>query len=389
MHRNTICPFCFYTFSLYDSCFRCIVPTCTGRTPDTIYAETRGYNPVAMGHVIVPHKRAFEFGIPLELKCDICQHVSRTRLCPSCHFTLPHDVGQINQRIIALVGGRATGKTHYIASLVTRLQHAIGRNFDITVRLLGDDTQERWERDFYIPLFVHKTVLQPTLPAGVDAQIKSPLIFRLTFTRGRQKHALNISFFDSAGEDLTSLTTMSLQNRSIAHADGIIFLLDPLQIPSVRSLIPDTNAPQADVKASPEYMAGRLRDFFERERGLRATEKVKVPVAFTLSKLDTLFPLLEAGSEFHHPGGHDGYLDLDDVQSVHTEISNYLASWINPNFCGIIHNSFARYNYFGVSSLGSQPDAGNHLSTISPLRVEDPFLWILFQHGLIQGMKRG
>jgi hypothetical protein len=165
-------------------------------------------------------------------------------------------------------------------------------------------------------------------------------------------------------------------------------LLDPLQIPSIRQQLASANFPPADLKASPEYIVGRLRDLFEREHRLRATQKVKVPVAFALSKIDALFQLLEPGSEFHHAGQHGGYLDLDDVQSVHSEIQTYLSLWLSPNFCNIIHSSFGRYNFFGVSSLGEQPDQNNRLSSISPLRVEDPFLWILQQFGLIRGKKR-
>ncbi len=383
-----ICPRCFYAFPPHKLHFRCVAPTCTGREKDMLYAEASGYGITMMGRVLLPRKRGFMLRVPQEAACDACGCISRTRLCPDCHFELPHDVGQIDQRSIAIIGGRATGKTHYIASLITRLQHEVGRNFDLAVRLLGDHTQERWERDFYTPLFVDKRVLQPNRPAEVDPQVKTPLIFRLTFDDGRYKRALNLSFFDSAGEDMTSLNTMSLQNRYILHAHGIIFLLDPLQIPSMRQKLPKANVPPVDPQASPEYIVGRLRDLFERENNVRATHKIKVPVAFTLSKVDTMFSLLDPGSALHHPGGHSGYLDLDDVESVHTEIANYLAAWISPNFCDIIHNNFAHYRFFGVSSLGEQPDLDNCLSHVSPLRIEDPFLWILFRLRLVRGVTR-
>lgn len=387
--QKITCPFCFSAFTPQEIRFRCVFPSCSGRAADAVYANARRYGVTVMGRVLVPNKRMFGFALPHEVVCDTCKNVSRTRICPTCHFELSHDVGQIDQRIIAIIGGRATGKTHYIASLITRLQHEVGKNFQITVRMLGDNTQERWERDFYTPLFVRKLVLQPNRPAEIDPQVKSPLIFRLTFGNGSYTRALNISFFDSAGEDMTSLTTMSIQNRYICFADGIIFLLDPLQISSVRQQLTTANVPPADPKASPENIIGRLRDLFERQYNLRPTQKIKIPVAFTLSKVDTLLPLLEPGSALQRPSEHFGYLDLDDVQSVSTEIANYLGEWINPNLLGIVNNGFATYNYFGVSSLGEQPDpTNNRLSTVSPLRVEDPFLWILHKLDLVKG-KRG
>ena len=386
--QKITCPFCFCAFSPPEIRFRCTNLDCPGRSLDPVYANARGYGVVMMGRVLVPTKRLFSMGLPHEVTCDQCSQISHTPLCPNCHFELSHDIGQIDQRIIAIIGGRATGKTHYIASLINSLQRETGRRFDFSVRMLGDSTQERWERDFYTPLFIQKTVLQPTQPAAVDSRVKSPLMFRVVFEGPRHKHVLNISFFDSAGEDMTSLNTMSIQNRYICHADGIIFLLDPLQIPMVRHGLNIANMPAMDPKASPEYIVGRLRDLFERENNLHANQKVKIPVAFTLSKIDALRSILNPDSALHDPGDHPGYLDLDDIQSVSTEITNYMASWISPNFCQTISSDFASYNYFGVSSLGEQPDTHNHLSTISPLRVEDPFLWLLYKFDLIKGKKR-
>lgn len=48
---------------------------------------------------------------------------------------------------------------------------------------------------------------------------------------------------------------------------------------------------------------------------------------------------------------------------------------------------FRNTAYFGVSSLGSNPqnleiDSG---STITPLRVEEPFLWLLYNMNYING----
>jgi len=389
--QKSICPFCFSKFSLQEIRFRCLKPGCPGRALDPVFAQARGYTVVEMGRVLVPNKRVLGLGLTTDVECDTCHTISRTRLCPICHFELSHDVGRIDQRIIAIIGGRNTGKTHYIASLITRLKQEVGKNFEITVRMLGDHTQERWDRDFYTPLFVRKTVLQPTRPAEIDSAVKSPLIFRLTFDNGATTRAINISFFDSAGEDMTSLNTMSIQNRYICFADGIIFLLDPLQIAKIRQRqelhSAAVNVPPQDPKASPENIVGRLRDLFEREYNLRAAQKIKVPVAFTLSKIDALKPILEPGSELLRHSEHFGRLDLDDIQSVSTEIANYLSEWIDPNFLGIVDKGFANYRYFGVSSLGEPPDVSNHLLTISPLRVEDPFLWILYKLGLIRGLK--
>jgi hypothetical protein len=380
------CPFCIRQIALQDTHYRCMNSECKGMGPDALYAVPRGYNPtLPVGRVLIPGKQttAYRGGII----CDVCGERSTTRICQHCHQELSQDAGQLDQHIIAIIGGRATGKSHYIASLINRLQNEVALNFDASVRMMGEETRRRWKNDFHTPLFVKKELLRPNRPASVDASVRTPLMFRFKFEDGSRQRALSISFFDAAGEDMASLSKMSVYNRYICYADGIIFLLDPLQISSVRHLLPPTKLPDQDLNASPEYIVNDLRELFEREHNLSATQKVKVPIAFTLSKVDALMPILDPASVLRRPSRHSGWLDLYDVQSVDTEISSYLTDWIHPAFMKGIRSEFEYYNFFGVSSLGGQPE-NNHLSVVSPLRVEDPFLWLLYKLKLIKGKKR-
>jgi hypothetical protein len=328
--------------------------------------------------------------VPRVLECDACKKESRTRLCPTCHYELSHDVGQIDQRIVAIIGGSATGKSVYIAALINRLQHEVGANFDFGVSMVGDNTRQRWMTDFYRPLFENKTLLAGTQSAIGDQRVKIPLIFRLTIKHGNSIRALNISFFDTAGEDMTKLKLdlLSVEARYICHADGIIVLLDPLQIESIRQQLPGANLPQPDPMARPNFIVERLRELFEQYYHLSASKKIKVPVAFTFSKADTLKPLLSPDSALLRTGEHFGVLDLQDVQSVSTEIGNYIQAWINPGFYKDIDLWFSNYRFFGVSSLGRQPASNDRLADVpNPRRVEDPFLWLLHEFNLISGKK--
>jgi GTPase SAR1 family protein len=329
---------------------------------------------------------AERFTLPLQAKCDLCGQETNKRLCPYCHFTLSHDSGRIDERIIAIIGGRNTGKSHYIATLIHRLEQDVGANFNAALHRIGDETRERWENDFYGPLFRDKQVLEITQSAVVNSQVKQPMVFRLTFDGGRRKgRAINLTFFDTAGEDMAHLDTMSAEARYIYKASAIIFLLDPLQIQSVRQRLPDANLPAKESLAEPQYIVERLRELFEQKQGLKPGEKVKTPIAFTLSKIDTLFPIIEPGSALRLTGEHFGYLNLPDVQSVHTEIWNYLQTWMGAGFDDRVRTGFEDYQYFGVSSLGHKPDAHNKLQSVSPMRVEDPLLWILHRLKIIKG----
>lgn len=389
LRQKIICPFCFASFQASEIVFRCLNPRCTGREEDTVYANARGYPPAAMGHVLSASKRLLSVGVPRVVECTVCQRETRTRLCPACHYELSHDVGQVDQRIIAIIGGSNTGKSHYIAALINRLQHEVGRNFDFSVSMIGDGTRERWMNDFYRPLFENKTVLGGTLSATLDIRVKIPLIFRLTMKNGNHVRALNISFFDTAGEDMANLKLdlLSVEARYICHADAIIMLLDPLQLDIIRSQLPNVNLPRPDPMARPNFVVERLRELFEQYYHLPGTKKITTPVAFTFSKADTLKAILPPDSALLRSAEHFGALDLQDIQSVSTEIGNYMQTWIGAGFCQDIDLKFASYRYFGISSLGRQPDARNHLADVNPRRVEDPFLWLLYQLNLIQGKK--
>jgi GTPase SAR1 family protein len=390
MSQKIICPFCFASFGPQDILFRCVNPRCSGMAEDAVYASARGNAPILMGRVMSAPRRAMSFGVPRVLECDACKKESRTRLCPTCHYELSHDVGQIDQRIVAIIGGSATGKSVYIAALINRLQHEVGANFDFGVSMVGDNTRQRWMTDFYRPLFENKTLLAGTQSAMGDQRVKIPLIYRLTIKHGNNIRALNISFFDTAGEDMArlKLDLLSVEARYICHADGIIVLLDPLQIESIRQQLPGANLPTADPMARPNFIVERLRELFEQYYHLSASKKIKVPVAFTFSKADTLKPLLSPDSALLRTGEHFGVLDLQDVQSVSTEIGNYIQAWINPGFYKDIDLWFSNYRFFGVSSLGRQPASNDRLADVpNPRRVEDPFLWLLHEFNLISGKK--
>jgi hypothetical protein len=346
--------------------------------------------PLIMGHVYENRDNSWRtklFQIRLSARCDSCSKESSKRLCPHCHFELSHDAGLIDDHIIAIIGGSDTGKGHYIATLVHKLEHEIGTQFKFGLRMLGDETRERFENDYRTPLFRRKSLIQPTRSATIDTRVKQPMIFRFTIESAGRRRAVNLSFFDSAGEDMQSLDIMDTEARYICFASGIIFLLDPLQIEVVRQKLPKDVLPKPQPLAEPVYVVERLRELFERKYGLTATAKVRTPVAFVLSKTDTVWPIIDAGSSLRYPGEHFGYFNLSDAQSVHTEIWNYLQSWMGGGFASRVETNFANYRYFGVSSLGHAPDKQGKIDTVSPVRVEDPFLWILYRLGLVKGRK--
>lgn len=386
LHRwkKITCPFCFEQLAASEVWFRCWNSRCA-KEPDAVFDRARGGLGVNMGHAFSPPATPLTaFRARLEATCDRCNDTTKKRLCPRCHFELSHDAGLLDDRSIAVIGGRGTGKGHYITTLIHRLENEIGTQFGFSLGMLGDQTRERFENDYKTPLIRNKEILQPTPSATIDASVKSPMVFRLTMHDGRS--AINISFFDSAGEDMKSLDAMSSEARYICSAAGIIFLLDPLQIDAVRQKLPQSDLPLQDRAGEPVYIVERLRELFERQ-GLAATQKIKTPIAFVLSKVDALFPVIDRSSALRGTGGHFGSFNRADAESINTEVQNYLDSWMGGGFSNRVKSGFSKYKFFGVSSLGRQPDKQGHLESVSPIRVEDPFLWLLHLLGQVKASR--
>jgi hypothetical protein len=118
--------------------------------------------------------------------------------------------------------------------------HRVGRILDAAVVGSDDETRRSFDRDYDHRLY-HEHSLPPATPPVAVRTRRRPLVFRLTLRRKRfgqirERHTI-LSFFDTAGEDLTTTENVELNVRYLSSADGIILLLDPLQMPGARALI--------------------------------------------------------------------------------------------------------------------------------------------------------
>jgi hypothetical protein len=196
-----------------------------------------------------------------------------------------------------------------------------------------------------------------------------------------------LSFFDTAGEDLTSQGSVDVNARYLASADGIILLLDPLQMPGARaqasseSRLPDP-APAA---ASPANVLIRVTDLLQARLGSGPSARIRKPLAVAFSKLDTLWHCFPQGSPLRRPPGQSRTFDTRDSLDVHEHVRALLDDWGGAQIDQILQHHYARYRYFGFSALGESPTRDNRVSPrgIQPYRVADPFLWLLTEFGTI------
>ncbi|MEV7215779.1 hypothetical protein AB0O31_22140 [Kitasatospora cineracea] len=397
MAADTTCPYCYETFPVRDIMFRCTArPGSTGSRckaeRDPVLEERRGRRG-ELGPVFTARPRG------QLAPCPTCQAVSTFRICPVCHSTLPAQFGMVDNRLIAMVGAKASGKTVYMTVLLHELMNRVGSADGIALMAADDETMTRFGADYQDRLYRNGELFHGTRPAGANDHRVDPLVFRFGVKRRRllgtrPEHTL-LSFFDTAGEDFSSQESVQLNTRYLANADGVILILDPLQLPGAR--LParsDSGLPNTEGTDSPINVLSRVTSMLLPHRsdpgGRRGSGRISTPIAVVFAKLDAVWDTLDPGSPLraHPPGG--ARFHTADSLDVHEEVRHLLREWRGGQIDQILDSNYRHYRYFGISALGNSPTPDSLVAPtgIQPYRVTDPLLWLLSEFGSVARQER-
>ncbi len=314
--------------------------------------------------------------------CPFCfeKTMIRDSRCPACGERLPSCLRNGNLTF-SIVGSTESGKSHYIAVLIKELQAQAGK-LGFTFMAADDNTMSLYQKRFEQPIYKQLVTIHKT--ATNDPVAKRPLIYALGFKDNRRA---TLIFYDAPGERFNSQDDMERETRYLANSDGIVFLVDPLQLPQIREhylrKFPDA---VASLPAEPA-MAAEVGQIFTRlvhvmETRYGTNEPFKVPLAITLSKIDALRYLLTNEAPVFLPPRHTSGVSEGDIRRNNDYFRNFLT--IEP----LISNNigfFRRVACFGVSALGQTPQKGGVLQfPPRPIRPLDPLLWLLWAHKLIE-----
>lgn len=321
--------------------------------------------------------------------CDICHKPLTTMICPKCGFELPGNIGVIKNHPIAIIGAKESGKSNYVAVLINQLKNSVGSAFHAAlIPTGGDKTINRYNAEFYDPVYRHKTCVK-----GTDEGKVEPLIYSMVF-EGKKKlfskpkgKAVSVTFFDTAGENLKSEAQMSTHNRYLCHADGIILLLDPLQLPTVRDelngkiRLPEENEDAATI------LNRTISIIRNGTNNMDFARPIDIPIAIVFTKIDAVDDLIDPSSCLKNESSHirSGYFNKLDFNDSNQEMQSLVEKWSGQELIQLVSQQFTKYAFFGLSALGSNPDYETGLiPKFRPFRVADPFLWILCEHGMIE-----
>lgn len=395
-----ICPYCFEKHKLSEVQFRCTNRRCK----DFDDVEMTRYE---NGNLKMPKqgKRTFTvpsknaFTVSQSAKCPDCGNTTYKHICPSCHNELPESTLNGTDMIISIVGSRATGKSHFVGVVIKELIERISVKFGGSMEGFAD-SYARWEAGFYNRLYVdgHKLDLTKSSLQNVDNGAYRPLIFKFKLKHKRlfkeTIDSFTFVFFDTAGEDLNDEDTMSTVNKYICKSAGIIFLLDPMQIPAVVNQLEDSVVERASAikwhqAARADTIMTRVSNLIRNDKKMSESSKIDIPVAAVFSKFDAIESLVPADCTVHRPSPHcdEKYFDMSDWHNVSSEIQALLKEWNATAFISQLETNYSRFSYFAVSALGlhNNPTANGRIERPRPHRIEDPLLWILKENDVIKG----
>ncbi len=324
-------------------------------------------------------------GLPPQPPMDSSGKRLTRKLCPNpmCRQDLPWTAGTQESLLIGLVGAKSSGKTHYITSLIRRLQTQVGDDLSMSCTHCTDDTRRRYNNEFYKPLFQDKTVFPQTVGTP------PPLIYDLTFDgslwNSGELRSVALVLYDTAGENFNDPQNVRTTVQHLRIASGVIFIIDPLQVQAIRDAVPESvPKPQLNVEGDPSQVLTNVLAELENGKVVGQNQRLTTPVAVVLTKCDVLRDagLIDPNRLWTTDKRHIGAFDDQAQEDMNGMMGELVHRWCSPAY-HIIMTRFSRHAFFGVSATGCAPDRKNCYKYVSPWRVEDPLLWLLAEQRVI------
>jgi GTPase SAR1 family protein len=379
--KKYMCPYCFEDISIKKLHYLCTNRDCKVSEDDELHAKWLDLPSFIRNQHVVTHH-------PKDEKCDLCRRTLNRRLCPECHNTLPQGIEDVEGIMLAVIGPKKVGKSVLITVLIQYLKTAFAKEFGTSLHAADENTSTKSLEDYKRMYENHQTP-SGTTSGKADVNTRRPLVYYLKFINS--KKTISLVFFDTAGEDMDNEDDMLIVNKYIAKASGIIFLVDPLQIPYVKKRIRVDNPPREESNMA--TILGRACNIIRSIRKMRQKDVIKTPLAVAFTKCDVIIRDPESSEESTVVLGSDSSLTIDRKKGVYdsvnfkqisAEIESYIDNITEGEFTQVVKANFSEYQYFALSALGSNPATDRIDRKISPVRIEDPLIWLLHKNGMIK-----
>jgi hypothetical protein len=388
------CLTCFKDFDLNQAPYRCVNKKCIER--DKKLSELMLGTDQIMGTVIARDSNGVRSRKNGECVCHKCGSPTTIQICPDCHAELPTYL-DVPGHIVFVLGATGSGKSLY---LVATFEHMEKRVFPTHLKshfeFCTNYSKEKYQK-LRDKVYKDGILLRGNPGSRVETDLLLPFIFNATvrsyvplFYPLSRKKSLNIAAFDTSGEDCANLQTLQWCCKGVSSSSALLILVDPTSFPAIAAQLPLEAKKTSIIQemGNPKAVIDNVTQFYRASHGLSALDKIPIPTAFVMTKMDALKGFMDPSSlllqEAQHRNGFD--------HSYCEQVSNDLKSFLRDRTIGAndlvtaAEANFKDHMFFAVTSLGKPPriEAGQkRIDNINPQNTENPWLWILYRLGAL------
>lgn len=384
------CPYCYHKVRLNSLMFRCSGRQAPGREKCTAQVDQRQVEYLQNGTPVLPsfptRSKVYQTGQRSE--CPDCGGATGTRVCSVCHSVLPSTFGEEKSPMFGMVGVKGSGKTVYLTVLIHELTTSIRRRFGASVHTIGESPMIARVKQFRET--INSGGALPESTAAAAAEKKYPIVLewrqeREGFLNRTKVSSTILSFYDTAGEDLQSQNSTS-SLAYLAAADGLIVVLDPFQFPEnkQRGFGLGIGADALDTPAID--VISRITELLREADSVKASKKVKRPLALVVSKIDAFFDDVPSDHAIRRPPPTLPAFDESESADLHHHVEALVDEWGGEDVLSLLRTNYENYRFFAASALGAQPDyraARADSQGLRPHRVAEPLLWLMANDKII------
>ena len=290
-------------------------------------------------------------------------------ICPHC--STPLSDRESVPICIPIVGGRSVGKTAFITAFSKEFIDKVAPAHSWDVEFYNNRKEEIYkeiEMDF-----LKGSTRMTDRPQDINKASSVSFSF---FVKGKEfKPERLVHVYDIAGEVFTDNTENEIQ-KQYEYCQGIVLVIDPFAIPSVRNRLEDQLTPEdiagigkADINGIVDAFLNKLREV----TGLSDRKMSGVPLAVVISKIDSANLEEEMGDSAinrkmtENPEIFNDYYNVMDYICREFLRNNGMESFLNN-----VELKFSNNRFFACSAIGHTRDAGQYV----PEGVLAPMQWL-------------
>lgn len=282
--------------------------------------------------------------------------------CPKCDYTLAGS--NIKALTVQVLGGNSSGKTAFIAAFQHQYVEAIKNSGIHNVSTSPEDDFKELERIYHSG----RTTKSPS------DEVRAYYI--LHGSKGSSDDGIVI--YDVPDEVILS-EQYERNPLNFAYSDGIIIIIDPLSVRSVRKECETTTGSSSTngfSNDSTEDIVVHFINKYSEVAGRMARRMSDTPVAVVIAKTDLTSIRRKIGAvkiKAEYSANRNQYISADDARDK--VCRRYLADIGLANAINNLDSVFSRVSYFPVSSIGHCEDG----SPFDPQNIIAPMSWLARQ----------